>query len=112
MLVDSGVEVDESPAPLIEVLPLADPEPANPEIWVREARSKSPSLEARRQAIVVSDREIDIQRSAHFPTVDFRRGACTFCGACATAWDEIISHQLDAGYRPCNLVELMPRFRE
>lgn len=65
-------EVDESPAPLIDVLPLADPEPANPEIWVREARSKSPSLEARRQAVVVSDREIDIQRSAHFPTVDFR----------------------------------------
>jgi molybdenum cofactor biosynthesis protein B len=44
-------------------------------------------------------------------------GTPVFClpgssGACATGWDRIISHQLDAGYRPCNLVELMPRFRE
>ncbi len=44
-------------------------------------------------------------------------GTPIFClpgssGACATGWDKIISHQLDAGYRPCNLVELMPRFRE
>ena len=44
-------------------------------------------------------------------------GTPIFClpgssGACATGWDRIISHQLDAGYRPCNLVELMPRFRE
>ena len=44
-------------------------------------------------------------------------GTPVFClpgssGACATGWDKIISHQLDAGYRPCNLVELMPRFRE
>lgn len=53
-------------------LPLLEPEPGSPEIWVREARSKSPSLEARRQAVEVSDREIDIQRSAHFPTVDLR----------------------------------------
>jgi len=33
-------------------------------------------------------------------------------GACRTAWDEILVHQLDAGHKPCNLVELMPRFRE
>jgi len=33
-------------------------------------------------------------------------------GACATAWDELISAQLDARTRPCNLVELMPRLRE
>ena len=44
-------------------------------------------------------------------------GTPIFClpgssGACTTGWDRIISHQLDAGYRPCNLVELMPRFRE
>ncbi|MFT5112251.1 MAG: molybdenum cofactor biosynthesis protein B [Parasphingorhabdus sp.] len=33
-------------------------------------------------------------------------------GACATAWDQIISKQLDYRTRPCNLVELMPRLLE
>ena len=33
-------------------------------------------------------------------------------GACATAWDDLISHQLDYRTRPCNLVELMPRLLE
>ena len=33
-------------------------------------------------------------------------------GACRDAWDEILVHQLDARYRPCNFVELMPRLRE
>ncbi len=32
-------------------------------------------------------------------------------GACATAWDKIISAQLDFRTRPCNLVELMPRLK-
>ncbi len=44
-------------------------------------------------------------------------GKYIFCipgssGACATAWDELISHQLDYRTRPCNLVELMPRLLE
>ncbi len=33
-------------------------------------------------------------------------------GACATAWDELISQQLDYRTLPCNLVELMPRLLE
>lgn len=33
-------------------------------------------------------------------------------GACRTAWDEILSFQLNADHRPCNLVQLMPRFAE
>ena len=33
-------------------------------------------------------------------------------GACAEAWDKLISHQLDYRSRPCNLVELMPRLKE
>jgi molybdopterin adenylyltransferase len=32
--------------------------------------------------------------------------------ACREAWDEILAHQLDARYRPCNFVELMPRLLE
>jgi molybdenum cofactor biosynthesis protein B len=31
--------------------------------------------------------------------------------ACRLAMDSIILSQLDAGYRPCNLVELLPRIR-
>jgi molybdenum cofactor biosynthesis protein B len=33
-------------------------------------------------------------------------------GACRDAWDEILRHQLDNRFRPCNLVELMPRLQE
>ena len=33
-------------------------------------------------------------------------------GACTDAWDDILVHQLDSRYRPCNFVELMPRLRE
>lgn len=33
-------------------------------------------------------------------------------GACRDAWDEILVHQLDNRYRPCNFVELMPRLQE
>ena len=33
-------------------------------------------------------------------------------GACRDAWDEILVHQLDYRYRPCNFVELMPRLEE
>jgi molybdenum cofactor biosynthesis protein B len=33
-------------------------------------------------------------------------------GACKDAWDEILVHQLDVRYRPCNFVELMPRLKE
>ncbi|MCG8379857.1 MAG: molybdenum cofactor biosynthesis protein B [Proteobacteria bacterium] len=44
-------------------------------------------------------------------------GTYIFClpgsmGACTTAWDELIVHQLDYRTRPCNLVELMPRLKE
>lgn len=44
-------------------------------------------------------------------------GKYIFCmpgstSACATAWDEIISKQIDYRVKPCNLVELMPRLLE
>ena len=44
-------------------------------------------------------------------------GTYIFClpgssGACGTAWDKIISEQLDIRTMPCNLVELMPRLKE
>jgi molybdenum cofactor biosynthesis protein B len=44
-------------------------------------------------------------------------GTAIFClpgspGACRDGWDEVISHQLDIRHKPCNLVEMMPRFME
>jgi len=32
--------------------------------------------------------------------------------ACIDAWDEILKFQLDSRTKPCNLVDLMPRFNE
>ena len=44
-------------------------------------------------------------------------GTYIFClpgstNACKTAWDKLISEQLDSRTRPCNLVDLMPRLGE
>ena len=33
-------------------------------------------------------------------------------GACRDAWDDILVHQLDSRFKPCNFVELMPRLKE
>lgn len=33
-------------------------------------------------------------------------------GACRLAWDQILGQQLNSTHRPCNLVQLMPRFDE
>src|SRR5262245_29746393 len=45
------------------------------------------------------------------------KGTFIFClpgsnGACRDGWDKLIRWQLDRRYRPCNLVELMPRLSE
>jgi len=32
--------------------------------------------------------------------------------ACRDAWEDILKHQLDNRFRPCNFVELMPRLQE
>ncbi len=32
--------------------------------------------------------------------------------ACRDGWDDILKHQLDNRFRPCNLTELMPRLEE
>lgn len=44
-------------------------------------------------------------------------GTYIFCipgssGACRTAWDKLISHQLDHRTQPCNLAQLFPRLLE
>jgi molybdenum cofactor biosynthesis protein B len=45
------------------------------------------------------------------------RGTLIFClpgstGACKDAWNGILKWQLDNRHRPCNFVEIMPRFEE
>lgn len=50
-------------------------------------------------------------------TAGLANGTVIFClpgstGAVKDGWDKVISHQLDVRYRPCNLVELMPRLTE
>jgi molybdenum cofactor biosynthesis protein B len=50
-------------------------------------------------------------------TAGVANGTFIFClpgspGACRDAWDEILVHQLDYRFRPCNFVELMPRLDE
>ncbi len=44
-------------------------------------------------------------------------GCIVFClpgsnGAVKDGWDKVIRDQLDSRHKPCNLVELMPRFKE
>ncbi len=44
-------------------------------------------------------------------------GTYIFCvpgssGACRSAWDQLIQHQLDHRTRPCNLAQLIPRLKE
>ncbi len=44
-------------------------------------------------------------------------GTVIFClpgstGACRTAWTKILEPQLDRRHKPCNFVELLPRFTE
>jgi molybdenum cofactor biosynthesis protein B len=50
-------------------------------------------------------------------TAGVANGTFIFClpgspGACRDAWDEILQHQLDYRYRPCNFVEILPRLGE
>ena len=33
-------------------------------------------------------------------------------GAVTTGWQQILHHQLDINFRPCNFAELIPRFKE
>lgn len=65
----------------------------------------------------ISYEEIGTSSLQSRATAGVANGTYIFClpgssGACATAWDKIISQQLDYRTRPCNLVELMPRLKE
>ena len=64
----------------------------------------------------ISMKHIGLSTLQSRATAGVCRGTAIFAlpgsnGACRDAWDEILVHQLDARYRPCNVAELVPRLR-
>jgi molybdopterin adenylyltransferase len=67
--------------------------------------------------LMVSFRKIGTSAIQTRATAGLANSTFIFClpgspGACRDAWDEILVHQLDYRYQPCNFVELMPRLDE
>ena len=67
--------------------------------------------------LMVSFRKIGTSAIQTRATAGVANATYIFClpgspGACKDAWDDILVHQLDYRYRPCNFVEIMPRLDE
>src|SRR5712691_4393243 len=67
--------------------------------------------------LLVSERKIGTSAIQTRATAGVANATYIFClpgspGACRDAWDEILAHQLDYRYRPCNFVEILPRLDE
>ena len=67
--------------------------------------------------LLVSHAKIGTSAIQTRATAGVAKSTYIFClpgspGACRDAWDEILVHQLDYRYRPCNFVEIMPRLDE
>jgi molybdopterin adenylyltransferase len=67
--------------------------------------------------LVVSFKKIGTSAIQSRATAGVAGSTYIFClpgspGACKDAWDEILVHQLDYRYGPCNFVEIMPRLDE
>src|SRR5262245_27695926 len=67
--------------------------------------------------LLVSARMIGTSAIQTRATAGVANATYIFClpgspGACRDAWDEILVHQLDYRYRPCNFVEILPRLDE
>jgi len=67
--------------------------------------------------LLVSQKKIGTSAIQTRATAGVANATYIFClpgspGACADAWDEILVHQLDIRYRPCNFVEILPRLDE
>lgn len=55
---------------LQEVLPLVEPEPANAEDWVETSLANNPVVLSARAAVDISDSNMRLARSGHYPTLD------------------------------------------
>jgi molybdenum cofactor biosynthesis protein B len=67
--------------------------------------------------LLVSEKKIGTSAIQTRTTAGVANATYIFClpgspGACKDAWDEILVHQLDVRYRPCNFVEILPRLDE
>ena len=67
--------------------------------------------------LLVSEKKIGTSAIQTRATAGVANATYIFClpgspGACKDAWDEILVHQLDYRYRPCNFVEILPRLDE
>jgi len=67
--------------------------------------------------LLVSERKIGTSAIQTRATAGVAKATYIFClpgspGACKDGWDEILVHQLDYRYRPCNFVEILPRLDE
>jgi molybdenum cofactor biosynthesis protein B len=67
--------------------------------------------------LLVSQAKIGTSAIQTRATAGVANATYVFClpgspGACRDAWDEILVHQLDYRYRPCNFVEILPRLDE
>jgi len=67
--------------------------------------------------LMVSAQKIGTSAIQTRATAGVANATYVFClpgspGACRDAWDDILVHQLDYRYRPCNFVEIMPRLDE
>jgi molybdenum cofactor biosynthesis protein B len=67
--------------------------------------------------LLVSHQKIGTSAIQTRATAGVANATYIFClpgspGACRDAWYEILAHQLDYRYRPCNFVEIMPRLDE
>ena len=67
--------------------------------------------------LLVSEKKIGTSAIQTRATAGVANATYVFClpgspGACKDAWDEILVHQLDFRYRPCNFVEILPRLDE
>jgi len=67
--------------------------------------------------LLVSEQKIGTSAIQTRATAGVANATYVFClpgspGACRDAWDEILVHQLDYRYEPCNFVEILPRLDE
>jgi len=67
--------------------------------------------------LLVSERKIGTSAIQTRATAGTANSTFIFClpgspGACKDAWDDILVHQLDYRFRPCNFVEILPRLDE
>lgn len=55
-------------------MPLDPPQPNDMNAWERKALENNPALQAAREAVEASEKEVEVQRSGHYPSVDLVGG--------------------------------------